>query len=259
MRRLSASTFLFALVVGMLSIGLLPMPAVAQPPVEIVDLSASGSDLIATISWTTTTTSTTLPADALLSVTDPSDVVVAQVPVTPMPGIQTVVIPGALLPGSAEIFPLQRDLEVLTGPYQEILAEAGLAASASGKVAKKPARGNKKKYCYIKIYSLFCHDTSDDFGEDDLDLFGPDGQVIWSGSLNNGQTATMGTKILMIGGQVTLDLWEDRDDFLGTVLIDMSKANLGIQTAEYTGDDGHYTLRYEVRCFRKPLPPGYVW
>lgn len=102
----------------------------------------------------------------------------------------------------------------------------------------------------MKLVSLTAYQT-EEWGSDELDVDFY-GITVWSGSLNNGQTANLlGVPAKpMNGGQMMISLyeddWPDYDDWLGTNVVYSDAAGKGNRTVIFSGPGWYYTLTYYV-------------
>jgi hypothetical protein len=100
----------------------------------------------------------------------------------------------------------------------------------------------------VKLVRLTCESTEDE-GEDELYLI-HNGENVWSGAMNVGQSRDLGI-VRPIHGQSVVDLfdedWPDSDDFLGRVVIPEGEVGQGEKTQVFPLDEAHYTLYYKVR------------
>jgi hypothetical protein len=235
-----------------------PPPA---PVIAVSHMAASGNDLIVTLSAETATSA--LPPTASLEVTDANDDTLTIINFTPMPGEQMVSVPGVLAPQPSDMgeWPLQRNLDVFGGPYEEIYAETGISVLApAGPVVSTPRRPAKKaQYCYLHLISIHCYETESFWSGDDAYLK-LNGNEIWRDSnMNAGDDDTIDRWFLMgeTAGPFKLELFDDdspdADDWLGTLTVPREKTVVS-RHFDFTEDGAHYRLYYEVRCFKKPLP-----
>ncbi len=106
----------------------------------------------------------------------------------------------------------------------------------------------------LKLISLHCTKTEDDFGADEP-YIKVNGLTVWGpGSLNDGQTADLTVDCPPFDAQLgqAVELWEqdnppfDPDDFLGSFVLTAPPAGVNTQTHHYTGDESDYTLTYEI-------------
>jgi hypothetical protein len=116
----------------------------------------------------------------------------------------------------------------------------------------KPAKAAEPQ-SYLQLISLVCHETEDTFGADEPYLR-VGGNVVWSGSLNDNDSANLqGLPEIPFPhtGSISVALFEDdspdTDDFLGEVFVSHAQADGTNKTAVFDLDDARYTLTYRVR------------
>lgn len=103
---------------------------------------------------------------------------------------------------------------------------------------------------YLKLVSLQCLTTEDWTGADEPYL-NVGGNTIWSGSLNDNQSANLNALAATpFYGQIEIELYDDDapdgDDWLGTGVAYDWQAGSGYQTIYFTQDGARYKLTYYV-------------
>ncbi len=103
---------------------------------------------------------------------------------------------------------------------------------------------------YLKLVSLQCITTEDWTGADEPYL-NVGGNTVWSGSLNDSQSANLtGLSATPFFGQIEIELYDDDspdgDDWLGTGVAHDWQAGSGYQTIYFTQDGARYKLTYYV-------------
>ena len=253
------------LAAAVLTLGLIQAQAVradSPPPPPIISLyqmNAYGTDLVVTV-WADPTTGD-LPGTAHVRVTDTNGDLVSKVPFTPVSGEQTVWIPGALSPRPGDLAgsPIERDLDVYGGEYREIYDSTGIVVSSGpgNTVTRRRQRVLATKYCYLHLIKIICY-TTESSGDDHAYLKINLAEY-WRRWMGEDDSYEFGTWILMgeNQGDFKIELWDDdspdSDDHLGTHFIKREETVVE-RSIDFTEDDAHYKLFYEVRCFDEPLP-----
>lgn len=101
---------------------------------------------------------------------------------------------------------------------------------------------------HASLQTLLCRRTEDNTGADECQL-SYNGQRVFTGSLNNGQSANLGV-VKFLNQQARVDLFDadfpDADDDLGRIIINVNELGLGQRSQEFRGDGARYTLFYSV-------------
>jgi hypothetical protein len=133
-----------------------------------------------------------------------------------------------------------------------LLATALLLTLLAVSTAPRPAAAHQ--ITQLHLVSLKCIETEDWLGADNPYLR-VNGQKVWSGRLNDGQTANLTHlspipfRVYSLGGSDALiELYEDDepdpDDRLGRVTIDGDEIGPGIHTINFFEDGANYNLTY---------------
>jgi hypothetical protein len=239
--------------------------------VELQEAFVVGSDLAATLSWSSAIAPP--PAGARLKLLDSQGLEVGSVSFTPLAGSQTVWIPGGALPraGTSEGWPLERQIEVLSEPQREILIEKGISVNYNGPVEilapRWPLPLATGRTCYLYLDSLTCHDPEDKGGdetyldvEDEINWYAPS-------TVNAGDTFNFNSVFLLcdtcqdLRKTIKFNLWDlddpgfpiyDNDDFLGSGK--ESGCSPVEKTTTYQGQNYTYWLKYHVVCYEVQCP-----
>lgn len=144
---------------------------------------------------------------------------------------------------------------LLQSPRRTVAGAAALAALSTLAVGAMSAPASADASTQFKVYieSLMCNETEDWSGPDEPYLLGNDNRIWGNGSLNNGQSTSVGVSFTSVG-TASIKLydsdagsWFDRDDFLGEIVVDSSQLNQGRQTGRFTRDGANYTITYYVQ------------
>lgn len=265
MRKLSPKLTLAAAILAVGLIQAREVRADSPPPPPVININqmnAYGGDLAITLSADPTTGD--LPDTAYVEVFDPNGDPVTLVPFTPVPGQQTVWVPGALTPRTTDPagLPIEREIDVFGGYYEEVYAAAGVTATfvgTGGPVVSRPRRPLPKKYCYLHLISIKCYETESNGDWSDDAYMKVNLTEIWRRWMSPEEEDPIDEWLLMGEGQgdFKIELWDDdspdSDDHLGTHWI-KREATVVPRHVDFTLDGANYRLFYEVRCFRRPLP-----
>jgi hypothetical protein len=101
----------------------------------------------------------------------------------------------------------------------------------------------------LRLISLECH-TTEDSGDDEAYLR-VKGVKVWGGDINSGQAVDLsGSALIEFNRRARIQLfdedWPDSDDLLGTTYARRSHIGQGEIAYEFTDDDAHYTLTFQV-------------
>jgi hypothetical protein len=138
-----------------------------------------------------------------------------------------------------------------------LLGAALLLAVLTVTTAPRPVSAYTTRY--LSLVSLKCIETEDWTGADEPYLivrYGITDNVVWSGSLNDGQTADLKPlpsfpfHVYERGGSVQILLLDrdspDENDLLGKVTVSSTEAGLGYRTVKFNDDGANYELTYYV-------------
>ena len=130
-----------------------------------------------------------------------------------------------------------------------LLAAALLLAVLAVASAPRPVAAHTTPF-YVHLVSLKCYETEDWTGADEPILIVGDTKV-WSGSLNDGQTADLShVPAKEFYRQVDITLLEDDSpddsDWLGSGTIYQEQSYLGTYSLFFNADGANYRLIYRV-------------
>jgi len=255
-----------ALVCGLFSAALataqFPPPA---PVVTIDSLSSSGYALTVNLQWQQGTG--VLPPNATLEVADSTGTDVTSISFIPQWGPQTLWLPSGMapLPSDPAGQPVLRNLELVAGPYEEVVFSVDYIQQGTfGPVLLKDKVVQKKtkKWCYLHLISIECIEPED--SGDDETFITVNGVNVWETPMEAGQAEVidqwfcLGPSPGMSVPQI-VKIWDedspDADDLLGTLKV-ISQTQTGNTTSRhFYKDEAHYILDFEIRCFRQKMFP----
>ena len=138
-----------------------------------------------------------------------------------------------------------------------LLAAALLLAALAVAAAPRPV--SARTTSYLHLVSLKCIETEDWTGADEPYLIvssGLENNVVWSGSLNDGQSANLDSLppfpfyVFEDGGDVEIELYDrdspDEDDWLGKATAYSTEAGQGKRTVKFSRYGASYELTYYV-------------
>lgn len=259
------------------SLGLLSAAMVnAQYPppsavVTIESLSASGANLGVHLSWEYGTGE--LPYNASLEIADSNGDDLTSVSFVPQWGQQTVWIPGGLpLQPSENGQPPRRNLELVGGPYEEVLISTDFTlADAPGPILIHGSSISKKtkKWCYLHLHSIQCVETAEPALTDQTYIT-VNGVTIWGRNMKAGDVVPI-NQVFCLGSSPgtprsqVVKIMEADDlnphETLGTLEVSSQSPTDGPSSQDFYrlaqgySKDSHYILRYEIRCFRQRIFP----
>lgn len=249
---------------------------VSPPPlVTLQSALTAGPDLSVTLDWPVA--GGPPPPSARLRLFDPDGLVVGSVDFTPGYGPQTIWIPGGAEPRPADlgIWPLGRDVELISIPHRDILLEQGFDVVAGGPAVTGTTTTRRRqriqsngRICSLYLYYIRMHDSEDHNG-DDLTLYVTD---MWPRGWREDIKATadliVEDSFLIcdtcnnVYKTIDMELVDrddpgfplfDPDDHLGTVRV-KECSTMPWTTTTLSGSNYTYDFVYRVTCAETTCP-----